>query len=136
MSVELVKDEIIGDDSPSGDIVGEDLTTTRTVDVTITNGIGPTTVAVSLTQVSTDKNKCVSHLVPEVGDTLHEFTVGNQYYSKLEWTEPLMAGNEVRTVSRLHHPLQRAGLLPQHRAVRGRYRPAGRDRARPAEQHR
>jgi hypothetical protein len=90
--VELIKDENI--------TVGEDLSSTETVDVKITNGVGPTTVAVSLTQVSTDKNKCVSHLVPKPGDTLEQFTVGNQYYSKLTWTESLMAPLEVRNVLR------------------------------------
>jgi hypothetical protein len=100
MSVVLIKDETIGNDIPDGDIVGEDLETSRTVTVRITNGVGPTPADVSLTQVSTDKNKCVSHLVPEAGDVLHEFTVGNQYYSKLEWTEPLLGASEVRDVTR------------------------------------
>jgi hypothetical protein len=87
MSVLLVKDETIGDGSPSGDVVGEDLTATRTIDVKITNGIGPSRAAVSLTQVSTNKNKCVSHLVPagRTNEVLHEFTIGNQYYSQLTW---------------------------------------------------
>ena len=71
-------------------VVGTDLTHTETVDViAYNNGAAPTDYRVQLTQVSTDKNKCVSHLVPVLpGDTLHEFTVGNQYYSVLNWTEP------------------------------------------------
>jgi len=96
LEVNLVKDEIIGNElendlvtpDPS-DIVGEDLTATRTVDVVVyNNGAAPTDYSVQLTQVSTDKNKCVSHLVKKAGDVLHEFTVGNQYYSVLNWTEP------------------------------------------------
>jgi len=92
LAVELVKDENIE--------VGEDLESTETVHVVITNGVGPTRVDVELTQVSTDRFTCVSHLVPELGDTLHEFTVGNQFYSKLSWEEPLLAGSEVRDVTR------------------------------------
>ena len=79
LTVELIKDENIE--------VGEDLESTETITVHLTNGVGPTRVDVELTQISTDRNVCVSHLVPELGDTLHEFTVGNQYYSKLSWTE-------------------------------------------------
>jgi len=70
-------------------VVGTDLTHTETVDViAYNNGAAPTDYRVQLTQVSTDKNKCVSHLVKKAGDVLHEFTVGNQYYSVLNWTEP------------------------------------------------
>jgi hypothetical protein len=92
LSVGLFKNENI--------TVGEDLSHTETVDVRITNGAGPTRVAVSLTQVSIDKNKCVSHLVPQPGDTRQEFTVGSQFYSKLTWEEPLMGAGETRDVYR------------------------------------
>jgi hypothetical protein len=103
--VELIKDENIE--------VGEDIEQTETITVRITNGVGPTTVAVELVQVSTDRNVCVSHLVPEMGDTLHEFTVGDQYYSKLSWTEPLMAASEVRDVTRDYTILcSEAGVFP------------------------
>jgi hypothetical protein len=70
------------------------------VTVHLTNGAGSTRVAVSLTQVSIDRFKCVSHLAPQPGDVLHEFTVGNQFYSKLTWEEPLMDAGEVREVYR------------------------------------
>jgi hypothetical protein len=92
LEVTLIKDENIE--------VGEDLESTETVTVHLKNGVGPTEVAVDLVQVSTDNDVCVSHLVPEAGDTLHEFTVGNQYYSKLSWVEPLMGANEERDLDR------------------------------------
>jgi len=92
LEVELIKDENIE--------VSEDVSHTETVEVKITNGVGPTTVAVELVQVSIDKDKCVSHLVAEPGDTLHEFAAGNQFYSKLAWTEPALGGNEIRSVYR------------------------------------
>jgi hypothetical protein len=100
LAVQLVKDENIGDNNPPGDVVGEDLSATRTVTVHLTNGTGPTRVAVTLTQVSIDRFKCTSHLAPHPGDVLHEFTVGNQFYSKLTWEEPLMGAGEVRDVYR------------------------------------
>jgi hypothetical protein len=103
--VDLIKDENIE--------VGEDIAQTETITVRIENGVGPTEVAVELTQVSTDRNVCVSHLVPEAGDTLHEFTVGNQYYSKLSWTETTMAASEVRDVDRDYEILcSEAGSFP------------------------
>jgi hypothetical protein len=87
MSVLLVKDENID--------VGEDLSHSETIDVAISNGIGPSRAAVSLTQVSTDKNKCVSHLVAagRTNEVLHEFTVGNQYYSQLTWETATIGSN-------------------------------------------
>ncbi|GAG41413.1 unnamed protein product, partial [marine sediment metagenome] len=113
---ELIKDEEItvpedllytGDDL-DGDTIPDPVVTVR-----ITNGAGPTSVAVQLTQVSLDRFTCVSHLVPEAGDTLQEWTVGNQYYSKLTWTEPLMAAFEVRDVSRDYEILcSEAGFFP------------------------
>ena len=103
LAVELLKDENITvpeDLVYTGDDLDGDTIPDTTVTVRITNGDGPTTVAVELVQVSTDKNKCVAHLVPKTGDTLNEFPVGNQFYSNLEWTEPLMAASEIRDVYR------------------------------------
>jgi len=81
--------------------VGEDLSHTETVDVSVyNNGAAPTDYSVQLVQVSTDKDKCLSHLVAEAGDTLDEWTDGNQYYSKLTWTEPELGAFTARTSSR------------------------------------
>ena len=98
LEVTLVKDETIGGQhfgpgdplpTPLDDVVPVGVTVTRPVDVVVTNnGAAPTDYTVQLTQVSTDKNKCVSHLVALPGDVLYEFSVGNQYYSRLNWTEP------------------------------------------------
>jgi len=108
LAVELIKDESIlvpedllyVNDPADPDGLDNNLPDDPMVTVKLTNGVGPTTVGVELTQVSTDRNKCVSHLVAKTGDTLHEFTVGNQFYSKLSWIEPLMGGNEVRNLTR------------------------------------
>ncbi|MGB6896548.1 MAG: hypothetical protein WBF37_11505 [Dehalococcoidia bacterium] len=104
MSVDMVKEEDIdvpNDQNPLFKYV-DDIDHQK-VTITITNGIGPTPADVELVQVSTDRNKCVSHLEPVGSDVLHEFTVGNQYYSKLTWTEPMFAPSEVRVLERWYH---------------------------------
>ena len=103
LAVDLFKDEniTVPEDLPytGGDFDGDTIVDTN-VRIRITNGDDPTRVAVEVTQVSTDKNKCVAHLVPEPGDTLNEFTVGMQFFSKLEWTEPLLGIGATRDVYR------------------------------------
>ena len=94
LEVSLYKNEDI--------VVPEDLVHSETVDVIVyNNGAAPTNYTVQLTQVSLNRNKCVSHLVPVLpGDTLHEFTVGNQFYSTLTWTEPNVGPHATITSSR------------------------------------
>ncbi|UCH87325.1 MAG: hypothetical protein JSU97_02745 [Dehalococcoidia bacterium] len=83
LEVELLKNELI--------TVPQDLVHTETVEVSVyNNGAGPTDYEVELVQVSTDKDKCVSHLVAEGGDILDEYTDGNEFYSTLTWTEPMV----------------------------------------------
>ncbi|MGB7061096.1 MAG: thrombospondin type 3 repeat-containing protein, partial [Candidatus Zixiibacteriota bacterium] len=101
---ELIKDEnitvpedLVYDGTENLDDDGE---ADGVVTLHLDNPGGPTRVAVELAQVSTDRFSCVSHLVPEGGDTLHEFIVGNQFYSKLTWEEPEMSAASVRDVPR------------------------------------
>jgi len=93
LEVELLKDELI--------TVPKDLTHTETVDVSVyNNSPAPTDYQVELMQVSTERDTCVSHLVPEPGDTLYEYTDGDQFYSKLTWTEPTLGPYGTRVSSR------------------------------------
>jgi len=81
LEVALLKDEAI--------TVPKDLVHTETVTIHVDNlGPAPDAATVELVQVSTDKDKCVSHLAAESGDTLDEWTDGNQYYSKLTFLTP------------------------------------------------
>jgi hypothetical protein len=93
LEVSLLKDEVI--------TVPKDLVHAETVDVSVyNNSPAPTDYQVELTQVSTERDKCVSHLVAEAGDTLYEYTDGNQFYSKLTWTEPTMGPDSTHVSSR------------------------------------
>ena len=93
LEVELLKNELI--------IVPQDLVHTETVEVSVyNNGAGPTDYEVELMQVSTESDKCVSHLVAEGGDILDEYTDDNQFYSTLTWTEPMVAAYTTAVSSR------------------------------------
>jgi hypothetical protein len=104
LQVSLDKDEEITvpeDMLYTGDDLDGDLIPDPEVNVSVyNNGAAPTDYQVELTQVSTDRNICVTHLVPEMGDTLYEFTVGNQFYSKLTWTEPTLGAYSTRVSTR------------------------------------
>jgi hypothetical protein len=93
LEVALLKDELI--------TVPKDLVHTETVEVSVyNNSPAPTDYQVELTQVSTERDTCVSHLVPEPGDTLYEYTEDNQFYSKLTWTEPTLGPFSTHVSSR------------------------------------
>ena len=107
LEVQLVKDEniTVPEDlvyaAPGhADLDGDTIPDPAVNVVVYNNGPPPTDYEVELVQVSTERDKCVSHLVPEPGDTLYEYTDGNQFYSKLTWTEPMLSAYTTHVSSR------------------------------------